>query len=155
MVTNNYPVAMQLAQQAIKLNPGRPEGYSQAGLVALYGLNDIPVASANYKEAMNRGGIVWFKVHHDHGNGSFQLRCSGELGLAKDRVEYQAQGGAHNFRMPKQSIAEAKGNSALKRLAGVSGDFHIKATDGRNFNLVSSANNKQVRDLILNLMGEK
>jgi hypothetical protein len=104
---------------------------------------------------VNRGGIVWFRVYHDHGNGSFRQHCSGDLGVAKDRVEFRAQGAPHNFNMPLATVVEARANSAVKVLAGVSGDFHIKSSDGRNFNLVSMSNAKPVRDIILNLIGMK
>ncbi|MBI4906012.1 MAG: protein kinase [Acidobacteria bacterium] len=155
MNARNYPAATQFAQQAIKANPARPDGYSQLGWIAIYGIGDMQLAQQSYKDAIARGGVVWFRVNHDHANGSYQFRCTGDLGIARDHVEFQAQGGEHNFRLANSAIAEAKGNSALRRLVGASNDFHIHSTDGRRFNLVSVSNPKPIREMILSLMGAK
>jgi serine/threonine protein kinase/tetratricopeptide (TPR) repeat protein len=149
----NYQASMQASQAAIRTNPNRPEAYANIGWVALYGSGDLSTAMANYREALSRGGTVWFRVYHDHLNMTFQQRCTGDLGVAKDHVEFAAQDQAHNFRIAKSDIREIQGNRIPFR--PVSGDFHVKSTDGRNFNLISVSNPKAVRDMILQLAGTR
>ncbi|MCC6364395.1 MAG: protein kinase [Bryobacterales bacterium] len=149
----NYQASMQATQAAIRTNPNRPEAYANAGWVALYGSGDLSTAIANYREALSRGGTVWFHVYHDHLNMTFQQRCAGDLGIAKDHVEFTSQDQAHNFRIAKSGLREVQGNRIPFR--PVSGDFHVKSTDGRNFNLISVTNPKAVRDMILQLAGTR
>ncbi|MCZ2149804.1 MAG: protein kinase [Bryobacterales bacterium] len=149
----NYQASIQASQAAVRVNPNRPEAYANIGWVALYGSGDLSTAMANYRESLRRGGTVWFRVYHDHLNMTFQQRCSGDLGIARDHVEFAAQDHAHNFRIPKSEIREIQGNRIPFR--PVSGDFHVKSTDGRNFNFISATNAKPVRDMILQLAGTR
>lgn len=149
----NYQASMQASQAAMRADPNRPEAYANAGWVALYGSGDLSTAMTNYREALSRGGTVWFRVYHDHLNMTFQQRCAGDLGIARDHVQFASQDQAHNFRIAGSDIKEIQGNRIPFR--PVSGDFHIKALDGRNFNLISVSNSKAVRDMILQLAGKR
>lgn len=147
---SNYPAAMQLSQQAARVNPGRPEAYSNMGWIALYGSGDLQTATANYREAIHRGGIVWVRVNHDHSNLTFQIHCTGDLGIAEDRIEFAAHNRQHNFRLPRNAIKEMQ-NNKFNPFKPMSGDFHIKDKDGRNYNLISVTSPKAVRDMIMQL----
>lgn len=146
----NYPLSSQISQQAIQLNGARPEAYANLGWVSLYGTGDLQAAAQNYRQAIDKGGTVWFRVFHDHQNGSFATRCMGDLGISKDTVLFVGQDGSHNLKGPRSSIQEVKEHRFPFR--PVSGDFHIKLNDNRQYNIVSVTNAKPIRDLIVGFL---
>jgi myosin heavy subunit len=151
--SRNYNGAIQVNQQAIRANSARPDAYANIGWIALYGTGDMGLAMSHYKEAIQRGGMVYFRVMHDHQQMSFQDRCEGNLGIARDHLQYTSSNGIHNLKLSKAEIGEIRENKLPFRR--VSGDFHIKAADGRNFNLLPVSNARLVRDMILQLASLK
>jgi serine/threonine protein kinase len=146
----DYPLATQLSRQAMQLNPNRPEAYANLGWVLLYGSNDLEGARQNYQQALDYGGTIWFRVHHDHQNGSFRDKCLGDLGISRDIVQFLGQDPSHNFKAPRTTIKEARGNRSP--FNSVSGDFHIKLNDNRNYNMVSVVQAKPLRDIIVDFL---
>jgi len=149
----NYQAALQVNQQAIQMNPARPDAYSNIGWISLYGTGDLQGALSSYKEAIARGGAAWFRVLHDHQQLTYQDHCQGDLGITKEGVTFRAQNGAHNFSLGRGAIREIKENKStpLNLLRKVKDDFHIKSNDDRNFNLLPVSNARQVRDMIIQL----
>ena len=74
------------------------------GWVLLYGGNDLEGARQNYQQALEYGGTIWFRVHHDHQNGSFRDRCLGDLGISRDTVQFLGQDPPHNFKALRNTI---------------------------------------------------
>ncbi|MBL8209273.1 MAG: protein kinase [Bryobacterales bacterium] len=146
----NYPQSTQLSEQAIKLNAGRPEAYANLGWIALYGTGDLATATRHYQKALQAGGTVWFRIHHDHANGSFSTRCMGDLGISRDTLQFIGQDGSHNFKVARNTLKEVKEHRMPFR--SVSGDFHVKLGDDRQYNMVSVTNAKAVRELIVSFL---
>jgi serine/threonine protein kinase len=148
----NYQSALQMNHQAIQMNPGRPDAYSNIGWISLYATGDLQAALSNYKEAIARGGTAWFRVLHDHQQLTYQDHCQGDFGISKEGVTFRAQNGIHNFTVGKSAIREIKENKAtLNFMRKVKDDFHVKTSDDRNFNLLPVSNARQVRDMIIQL----
>lgn len=143
-----YKEAVLLSQQAIKLDPTRPDAYSRVGWTTLYGTGDLKATVDNYKEAVQRGGVVFFRVIHDHQGGTFQNRCEGNLGLSKTEIQYQPKSGPDALKAPIAEVQEIKDNPEGK---SVSGDFHVQLSGNRRFEFLPVTNAKPVRDMILQL----
>lgn len=150
--SRNYAAAAQMNQQAIRMNAARPDAYANLGWIALYGTGDMGAAMSNYKEAIARGGTVYFRVVHDHQNMSYQDRCEGNLGIGKDHVGFSSSIQLHNFRVAMSEVKEVKANRWNPLRGGGKDDFHIELKDRRNFNLLSVTNAKLVREMILQLV---
>ena len=147
--SRNYAAAAQANQQAVKINPARPDAYANLGGISLYGSGDLSAALANSKEAIQRGGVVYFRVMHDHQNMSYQDHCEGNLGIGRDRVEFSSP--LHNFRAVKEDVKEVKGNKWNPLRGGGKDDFHVELKDKRHFNLLPVTNPKPVREMMLQL----
>ncbi len=146
----NYAQSTQLSEQAIQMNGGRPEAYANLGWIALYGSGDLAAGTRHYQRALQSGGTVWFRIHHDHANGSFSTRCLGDFGISKDTVQFIGQDGSHNFKVARNTLKEVKEHRMPFR--PVSGDFHVKLGDDRQYNMVSVTNAKAVRELIVSFL---
>ncbi len=147
--SRNYQGAMNYYLQAARADSNRPQAYANIGWLYLYHLGDIQGARSNYRRALELGGAVYFLVHHDHANLSFQQYCTGNLGLSRTRISFTDQRSQHNFAFNKNEVREFKENRFPFKQ--VQGDFHIKTNDGRNFNLVPAGNAQQIRNIILEL----
>jgi serine/threonine protein kinase len=145
----NYRGAADYYLQAVRADPNRPQAYANIGWLYLYQLGDMQGGLNNYRRAVELGGVVYFLVHHDHTNLSFQQYCSGNLGISRTRIGFTDQRGQHNFAFNKNELREVKENRFPFKQ--VQGDFHIKTNDGRNYNLVSAGNAMQIRNIILEL----
>ncbi len=124
---------------------------SQANLgwIALYGTGDLGAAAAHYRDAMQRGGTVYFRVLHDHQNMTYQNHCEGNLGIGNGRIEFSSP--VHNFRALISDVKEVKSNKWNPLRGGGKDDFHVELKDKRNFNLLSPVNAKAIREMILSL----
>ena len=72
----NY--ALNLLQQALRLDPSRPTAYQLLGYLQLYGFHNIALAEQSMRAAIERGGSAVFYVYHDDG-GVFTSFCQGSL----------------------------------------------------------------------------
>ncbi|MBL8173809.1 MAG: serine/threonine protein kinase [Bryobacterales bacterium] len=145
----NYTAATQTNLQAVKLNPARPDAHANLGWIALYGTGDTAAALTHYKDALQRGGLVFFQVQHDHQNMTYSNRCEGNLGIGNGRIEFTSP--QHGFRAALADVKEVKSNKWNPLRGGGKDDFHIELKDKRNFNLLSPVNPKPIREMILQL----
>ncbi|MBL8219388.1 MAG: protein kinase [Bryobacterales bacterium] len=146
----NYNAAIQANLQAIKVNPARPDAHANLGWIALYGTGDLRAAATHYKDAMQRGGVVYFRVLHDHQNLTYQNHCEGNLGIGNGRIEFNSP--THNFRSSIADVKEVKSNKWNPLRGGNKDDFHVELKDKRNFNFLSPVNAKPIREMILQLV---
>ncbi|MFN7937685.1 MAG: serine/threonine-protein kinase [Bryobacteraceae bacterium] len=142
----NYNAATQINQQAIKVNAARPDAYANLGWIALYGTGDFSAAQTYYKDAIQRGGTVYFRVLHDHQNMSYQNHCEGNLGIGAGRIEFVSP--IHSFRSSMNEVKEVKANKWNPLRGSGKDDFHVELKDKRNFNLLSPVNAKTIREMI-------
>ncbi|MBM3812648.1 MAG: hypothetical protein FJW20_13555 [Acidimicrobiia bacterium] len=145
--------SVQLARQAIALDPNRPEAYEALGGFDLQ-RGDIGSAEANFKAAIARGGNASFRVKHDHARLTFATYCAGTLTISRDRVAFA--GSEDRFDVARTEVKEAKANKRFMPFGGSrSGEqhpFHLE-TRSRNFNLVSAGRlQEQEMQLILSLI---
>jgi len=145
----NYNAAIQANQQAIRANPARPDAYANLGWIALYGTGDLSAAQTHYKDAIQRGGTVFFRVLHDHQNMTYQNHCEGNLGISAGRIEFSSP--THNFRSAMNEVKEVKANKWNPLRGSGKDDFHVELKDKRNFNLLSPVNAKAIREMIFQL----
>ncbi len=145
----NYNAASQANLQAIKVNGARPDAYANLGWIALYGTGDLGAAMTHYKDALQRGGVVYFRVQHDHQNMTYLNRCEGTLGIGGGRIEFTSP--EHSFRAAKADVKEVKSNKWNPLRGGGKDDFHVELNDKRNFNFVSPVHSKPIREMILQL----
>lgn len=145
----DYNAAWQANLQAIKLNAARPDAYANLGWIALYGTGDLGAAMTHYQEALQRGGMVYFRVQHDHQNMTYLNRCEGTLGIGGGRIEFTSP--EHSFRAAKAEVKEVKSNKWNPLRGGGKDDFHVELNDKRNFNFVSPVHAKPIREMIFQL----
>ncbi len=157
---NRFNEAAEVVDQLIKLDPGRGEGWSLRGLLAMDVYADLPAAREAYENALSRGTAVVFRVVHDHGNQ--QQFCVGNLRLTGSGVDFTPETGDHRFQASYAAVKEAAFNGVLGSQLAM---FHIKAdlTGGtKNFNLVAVrstdqqvVNRKANAELLLRLVNER
>jgi hypothetical protein len=149
---NNADGALNLLQQAIRLDGSRPTAYQLTGFVELYGKGDIVAAERNMRAAIERGGSAAFRVFHDHADGFFTSTCSGSLFITKTNVTYKADDGHDTFEANDSDIKEIKTNSFVGSDRGA---FHIKVKrerDSRNYNFAPLTKKKDEAKLIIALV---
>ncbi|HYH83874.1 MAG TPA: hypothetical protein VEX60_00235 [Pyrinomonadaceae bacterium] len=144
--------AINVAQQAIRLDPQQPAAYSYLGQGLLYGRGDFAGADQAMRLALERGGSAAFRIYHDH-DGSFNNYCVGSFFVTRNGVSFRADDGADTFQADDSNIKEAKINGWV----GVKfGAFHIKPIQkiiGRdNFNFAPGSRNRGESQLIINLI---
>lgn len=149
----NY--ALNLLQQALRLDPSRPTAYQLLGYLQLYGFHNIALAEQSMRAAIERGGSAVFYVYHDDG-GVFTSFCQGSLFISKSSVSYKASNGSHAFETEKSKIQEAKLNS----LVGANyAAFHLKVTldeggkdKSKTFNFAPATRSQAESNLVVNLI---
>lgn len=86
---------LDLLQQAVKVEPKRPEAYSALGFLQLYLLdakdkrrvNDSDLILRTMQLAIDNGGEARFQVMHLH--NTTVTACAGTLKVRKDRIAYE------------------------------------------------------------------
>lgn len=149
----NY--AVNLLQQALRLDPSRPTAYQLLGYLQLYGFHNISLAEQSMRAAIERGGSAVFYVYHDDG-GVFTSYCQGSFFVSKTSVSYKASNGSHAFETEKSKIQEAKLNSLVGAYLAA---FHLKVTlneggkdKSKTFNFAPATRSKAESNLVVNLI---
>ena len=144
--------AITYAQQAVQLDPTRPQAYQYLGTMLLYTRNDYQGAEQAMRAAIERGGSAAFIVYHDH-TGSFSEYCQGTFFVTKTGVSFKADNGVDTFETEDSNIKEAKTNGFVGSQLGA---FHIKPIqqiNGRNnFNFAPNTRNKAEAQMIIRLV---
>jgi tetratricopeptide (TPR) repeat protein len=148
--------ANELIEQMIRLDPARSEGWTLRGSLAMVAFDNLAMAYESYQNALSRGGVVAFRVAHDHGMD--QAPCFGPLYLSPAGVEFAGETG-HRFNWPHTAIQEAAINDFYGSALGM---FHIKtarASGGSTFNFavvrpadVQFVNRRADADMLLSLL---
>ena len=144
--------AITYAQQAVQLDPSRPQAYQYLGTMLLYTRNDFAGAEQAMRAAIERGGSAAFIVYHDH-TGNFSEYCQGTFFVTKSGVSFKADNGVDTFETVDSNIKEAKTNGFVGSQFGA---FHIKPVEqinGRgNFNFAPNTRNKAEAQMIIRLI---
>ena len=150
--SQDWNSAMTYAQQAVQLDPSKPQAYQLLGTMLLYVRQDYAGAEQAMRASIERGGSAAFHVYHDH-TGNFQQYCEGTLFVTKSGVTFKANDGADTFETEDSNIKEAKTNGFVGSELGA---FHIKPVqqiNGRgNFNFAPSTRNKAEAQMIIRLI---
>jgi len=152
MQANNSYGAISLLQQAVKVDPSKPQAYGLLGFAELYGSHDNMAAERSMRAAIERGGGAPFRVYHDH-DGFFNTFCQGSLFVARASVTFKGDDGKHAFGANRADIKEAKLNGFM----GVQiNAFHLKVVVGsgksENFNFAPATRQKPESNLIISLI---
>src|SRR5258708_22633503 len=102
--------AMQVLNQAVQMEPSRPQAYNALGEIELYSMRQLGPAVQHYKAALEHGGEATFHVLHDHGGTGFSRSCSGWLSVSKNGIRFEAFDSLHKFQAASGDIFEAKLN---------------------------------------------
>jgi hypothetical protein len=150
--SQDWNSAMTYAQQAVQLDPSKPQAYQLLGTMLLYVRQDYAGAEQAMRASIERGGSAAFHVYHDH-TGNFQQYCEGTLFVTKSGVTFKANNGADTFETEDSNIKEAKTNGFVGSELGA---FHIKPVqqiNGRNnFNFAPNTRNKAEAQMIIRLI---
>jgi serine/threonine protein kinase len=156
---NQYAGAVQALSQAVRLDPSMPQAYDGLAQLQLYMFGQLPAAIQNYQAAISRGGMVTFRVYHDHGTGNFASTCMGFFYVSKTGVRFMAFNSVHAFNATRAQIRELRKNRFFLNPGRQGVDphaFHVKLDDGRNFNFAPMSRfGEAERDLIINTAGEQ
>jgi hypothetical protein len=144
---NNAAYAVNLLQQAIKMNPAPPTAYALLGYAELYGYRNIAQAELPMRAAIEHGGAAVFRVYHDH-DGFFKQYCTGSFFVTRTNMTFKADNGAHTFEANKSDVKEVKLNGFV---GSEHGAFHIKVGQ-KNYNFAPATTNKAEANLIINLV---
>jgi hypothetical protein len=152
MQASNSGLAINLLQQAVKIDSSKPLAYGLLGYAQLYLSHDILGAERSMRAAIERGGGAPFRVYHDH-DGFFNTFCQGSLFVSKTNVTFKGDDGNHTFAADRANIKEAKSNG----LVGVQyGAFHLKVVTGAkkadNYNFAPLTKLKSEANLIISLI---
>jgi hypothetical protein len=149
----NY--AVNLLQQALRLDPSRPTAYQLLGYLQLYGFHNIVLAEQSMRAAIERGGSAVFYVAHDDG-GVFSSSCQGSFFISKTSVSYKASNSGHAFETEKSKIEEAKLNSLVGANLNA---FHLKVKfaeggkeKSKTFNFAPATRSKEEANLVVSLI---
>ena len=126
--------AGELLDQLVRLDPARSEAWSLKGALALNVGDNVTAAHEHYEHALARGGTVYFRVAHDHGQDL--PPCIGSLALSTTGIMYSSDGG-HRFEWPYVQVTEAEMNKFYGVLIGM---FHLRvqaAGRGATFNFAA------------------
>jgi hypothetical protein len=143
--------AIELLQDAIRLDTSQPTAYALLGFVQLYGNHDIQAAERAMRAAIERNGGAAFRVYHDH-DGFFQQWCQGSFFVTKSGMTFKADDGNHTFEALDANVKEAKLNSIVGAQVGA---FHVKVNQGgkdKNYNFAPATTNKAESNLIIRLI---
>lgn len=153
MQANNSYGAIGLLQQAVNVDPAKPQAYGLLGFAQLYGTHDIVSAERSMRAAIERGGGAPFRVYHDH-DGFFNTFCQGSLFVARAQVTFRADDGNHTFAANRADIKEAKLNGFFGSQYGA---FHLKVATASgksdNYNFAPATRQKAESNLIISLVG--
>ncbi len=148
----NLQLAVELLQQAIRLDSSQPPAFALLGLAQLYGFQDIYAAEQPMRAAIERGGGAVFRVFHDH-NGFFNSYCQGSFFVTKTGVTFRADDGNHTFEAHDSEIEEIKLNSFVGSELGA---FHLKVrreqSKAKNYNFAPLTRHRAESLLIMNLI---
>lgn len=152
MQANNSRGAIGFLQQAVNIDPAKPQAYGLLGFAQLYGTSDILAAERSMRAAIERGGGAPFRVYHDH-DGFFNTFCQGSLFVSKATVTFKGDDGKHTFGANRADIKETKINGFVGAQFGA---FHLKVAIGagkpETFNFAPATRQKAESNLIINLI---
>ncbi|MFY9574985.1 MAG: hypothetical protein WAV20_26580 [Blastocatellia bacterium] len=151
MQANNTYSAINLLQQAVKLDSSKAQAYGLLGFAQLYGNHDILAAERSMRAAIERGGGAPFRVYHDH-DKLFNSFCQGSLFVSKTTVTFRADDGNHTFEATRSDIKEAKINGFVGAQYGA---YHLKvgAGKGNTYNFAPATRQKPEATLVISLIG--
>ncbi|HKG12012.1 MAG TPA: hypothetical protein VKB12_01685, partial [Pyrinomonadaceae bacterium] len=95
--------AISSAQQAVQLDPARPQAYQYLGTMLLYARGDFQGAEQAMRAAIERGGSAAFVVFHDH-TGNFSDYCKGTFFVTKTGVSFKADNGVDTFQTEDSNV---------------------------------------------------
>jgi hypothetical protein len=147
----DYQNAIRLSQQAVDMDPNRPQAYETVGIAQLYGLKDFGAGATAMRAAVQRGGSASFAVTHDH-DGFFQSYCQGSLYISKQGVTYRSNDGSHTFAV---NYANVKGTGLNNFVGSNLHSFHIKVVENnktRNYNFAPGTFSAAEANMILALL---
>jgi len=150
MLANNTNGAIRLLQQAITIEPARPQAYGLLGFAQLYGSNDVFAAERSMRQAIERGGGAPFRVFHDH-DKLFNTFCKGSLFVSRTNVTFRGDDGNHTFEATRADIKEAKINGFVGAQYSA---YHLKvgAGKGETYNFAPYNKQKSEANLVLSLI---
>lgn len=99
--------AVQILENAVRLNPSSPAAYQMLGFIYLYELNNLAAAEKSMRESFVNGGSAVFRVYHDD-NGKFTGRCTGSLYISQDNLRFESDENVHTFETPTLNIDKIK-----------------------------------------------
>ena len=133
--SRDFQTTIKLAQQAMAIDPNRPEAYQSAGIAQLYGLQDFEGAAVSLRAARRRGGSVLFIVNHDH-DGSFGSYCQGTLQIVNFGISYTSNTESkHSFLISHDSVTSVGVNTSRSDFSS----FHIKTKQKGKVGIVNLA----------------
>jgi hypothetical protein len=117
----------------------------------LYHFNSFPKADSEYRSAVEKGGVVEFRVRHlDHVNKLGKVEtCGGQLFLKKGSLDFKSTRMDHNLVLKGNQIVEARlgGPSAKNPLARSGVRLLASQGEGKPAEVVfEAARNKNQRD---------
>jgi hypothetical protein len=127
--SSDYSRALDIVVDAKKLDRSRPEAFKLSGSILLNHLGEITRGGLEYKEAIDRGAEVEFRVRHLHGRSKVAMRessCEGRAFISKLRFRYVSDDKQHKFEFTNDQIISADVGSTLS----LAGGFHIKVSTG-------------------------
>lgn len=107
--------AARVLENAVRLNPKKPEAYQMLGFINLYGLNNPAAAEKLMREAITNGGSAVFRVYHDD-SGSFNGRCSGSLYISPEALRFESDDNRHTFETSTVNIDKLRLDRESNRL---------------------------------------
>ena len=101
----DFQNALSLGQQAVALDPARPDAYEIVGITQLYGMGNAGAAEPAYRAALERSGRASFTALHDH-DGFFQSFCQGTFAMSRFGVAFYTSNGIHQFDITYKDVRE-------------------------------------------------
>lgn len=154
MQSSNPRSALQVLQQAVRMDGSRPTAYQLLGFAQLYGFQDIVAAEQAMRAAMERGGNAVFRVYHDH-DGFFNSYCQGSFFVSKTAVNFKADDGNHTFAAQDATIKDTGINGFVGSQYGA---FNVKVYEdsskkkSKTYNFAPATQKKAEANLILNMI---
>lgn len=99
--------AVDILENAIKLNPKNPKAYQMMGFIYLYGLNNFAQAEKFMQISVRNGGSAVFRVFHDD-NGKFTHRCAGSLYISEEVLRFESDNNLHTFETTMANVDKIK-----------------------------------------------
>jgi hypothetical protein len=154
MQSNNPRSAVQVLQQAVQMDRGRPTAYQLLGYTQLYLFQDVVSAEQAMRAAIERGGNAVFRVYHDH-DGFFQTYCQGSFFVSKAGVTFKADDGNHTFAAEDTNIKDTGINGFVGSQFGA---FNVKVYEdsskkkSKTYNFAPLTTKKAESNLILSMI---